>query len=540
MVDATTKKLMRLLEADQPPELRSAAATVLGEVGGRDAELGHALRGLVNDPDPAVRCRAIVALGKLRIDPALPQLLDRVKEGGPDGELAAQAAARLGARGTRALLDLMPEVAPGVRRKIAAALGAAGNPSAESAAIDSLLDSDPGVVEATTRSLIGTIPTLTPGPRKALADQLLQLLSSKKKKLPQASETALVRLVASLNDARAKGPLWERTLPPCPVEVRAAALQALGRWPEAPSRDQLRRLLACAVDADFRIAAPALVMLKAMPATDRSTADWLPLLEAPDVAVRRVALEKVGGRDSAAVAAALLIQIEHPDRGLRDDALNHLTQLKHGREALTRALLTAATPDQAWVLARAEAPFAKAFPTAWREQLFTKTAAALEEGDRRADAWLFLLRTADAAETRDRLENRALALRKKKDYARALIYLRTLARDPACGLSIRLELAACGLKVSRQDLSAEARANDPALEQFARLIHAQPAELSAYIQKASWLTPADLLYLGFHFAEREGAEKKFGGDMLRLVIKRSPRTKVAQNAKSKLRSAGLD
>ena len=540
MVDATTKKLLRLLQAGQPPDLRSAAATVLGEVGGRDAELGHALRDLLDDADPAVRGRAIVALGKLRIEPALPQLLTRVKEGGPDGELAAQAAARLGAKGTRALLDLMPEVAPGIRRKIAAALGAAGNPSAESAAIDSLLDSDPGVVEATTRSLIGMIPSLPQGPRKALADQLLQLLSSKKKKLSEPSETALVRLVAALNDARARGLLWERTLPSYPVEVRAAALQALGRWPDAPSREQLRRLLTCAADPDFRIAAPALVMLKGLPAADRSATDWLPLLEAPDVAVRRVALEKVGGRDTAAVAEALLKLLDHPDRGLREGALNHLTELKHGREALTRALLAAATPDQAWVLARAQAPFAKAFPPDWREQLFTKTAAALEEADRRADAWLFLLRTADATQTRDRLENRALALRKKKDYARALIYLRTLARDPACGLSIRLELAACGLKISRQDLSAEARANDPALEHFARLIHAQPAELSAYVQKAAWLTPADLLYLGFHFAEREGAEKKFGGELLRLVIKRSPRTKVAQNAKSKLRSAGLD
>lgn len=540
MVDATTKKLLRLLQAGQPAELRAATAAVLGEVGGRDAELGHALRDLLDDADPAVRAHAIIALGKLRIEPALPQLLLRVKEGGPDGELAAQAAARLGAKGTKALQDLMPEVAPGIRRKIAAALGAAGNPSAESAAIDSLLDTDPGVVEATTRSLIGTIPTLPEGPRKTLADQLLQLLSSKKKRLSQPSETAVVRLVAGLGDARAKNLLWDRTQPPYPVEVRAAALQALGRWADAPSRYQLRRLLACAADADFRIAAPALVMLKGLPASDRSTADWLPLLEAPDVAVRRVALEKVGGRDTAAIAAALLQQLEHPDRGLREEALNYLTQLKHGREALTKALLAAATPDQAWLLARAQAPFAKAFPPAWHEQLFTRTVAVLEEGDRRADAWLFLLRAADAAETRDRLENRALALRKKKDYARALIYLRTLARDPACGLSIRLELAACGLKVSRQDLSAEARANDPALEQFARLIHSHPTELSAYAQKATWLQPADLLYLGFHFAEREGPEKKFGGEILHQVIKRSPRTKVAQNAKSKLRSAGLD
>jgi len=171
--------------------------------------------------------------------------------------------------------------------------------------------------------------------------------------------------------------------------------------------------------------------------------------------------------------------------------------------------------------------------------VFARACEALEAGDRRTDAFLFLLRAADAAETRDRLENRALALRKKKDYARALVYLRTVARDPACGLAVRLELAACGLKVSRQDLSAEARASDAALEQFARLMHTQATEVGAYVQKASWLDASDLLYLGFHFAEREGVEKKFGGEVLHLVIKRSPRTKVGQNAKSKLRSAGL-
>jgi len=539
MVDGTTKKLLRLLQSGQPAELRCAAATVLGEVGGRDAELGQALCGLLEDADASVRSRAIVALGKLRIDPALPQLLMRVKDGGPEAELAAQAAARLGGRGTKALQDLMPQVAPGVRRKIAAALGAAGNPSAESAAVDSLLDSDPGVVEATTRALIAGIPTLPEAPRKALADHLLQLLSNKKKRLPEPSETAVVRLLAALHDARARGLLWDRTMPPYSAEVRAAALQALGGWAEAPAREQLRRLLACAADPDFRIAAPALLMLKGLPVTDRSVADWLPLLEAPDVAVRRVALEKVGARDTPAVAAGLLRQLDHPDRGLREDALARLSELRRGREALTQALLDAETADKAWLLARAQVPFVKAYPPSWREELFARACAALEAGDRRTEAFLFLLRAADPAETRDGLESRALALRKKKDYARALVYLRSLARDPACGVAIRLELAACGLKVSRQDLAAEARANDPALEQFARLIHAQPVEVSAYVQKAGWLGPAELLYLGFHFVEREGPEKKFGGEALHLVIKRAPRTKAAQNAKSKLRGAGL-
>src|SRR5438876_565114 len=84
----------------KPPELRSAAALILGEVGDKDPELNAALTSALDDPEPAVRAQAIIAIGKLKIDQTLPKLLARITEGGIESELAAQAAARLGAKGT--------------------------------------------------------------------------------------------------------------------------------------------------------------------------------------------------------------------------------------------------------------------------------------------------------------------------------------------------------------------------------------------------------------------------------------------------------
>jgi hypothetical protein len=115
-----------------------------------------------------------------------------------------------------------------------------------------------------------------------------------------------------------------------------------------------------------------------------------------------------------------------------------------------------------------------------------------------------------------------------------------LIRDPSSGFPIRLELACCGVKVSSRDLSAEARASDPCLQQFATLCQGYEGELSAQLEKIKWLEPDDLYYLGFHFAEQGGQQKQFGGKLLRLLMKRSPRTKLAQAAKSKLRGAGLE
>jgi HEAT repeat protein len=541
MLDATGKKLLRLLQPDQPAEVRAAAALVLGEVGLRDAEVTRAVCDGLNDPDPDVRARLLAAAGRLRVEQALPQLLARIAEGGQESEWAAQAAARLGAKGTRALQELMGKVAPGLRRRIAGALAAAGTASAGSAAVEALLDKDPGVVEAAARSLIHEIPSLDDAPKQALADHLLGLLDQAKcAPLPLPSEAAVVRLLTALGDPRAEAHLWERIQPGHPTEVRAAALQGLSRWAAAPSRERLKRLLACAADPDFRVAAPALMLLKGVPVSDRQLPDWLALLDAPDVAVRRAALEKLGDRDTPEVAAALLRQLRHPDRGLRDEALARLARLAEGRQALARALLEAGSPDDAWTLARSQERFAGDYDAPLRDEVFARACTYLDAGDRRADALLHLLRTANAAELRDRIEERALALRKKKQYDRALTYLRLLTRDPACAAPTRLEQAGCALKLSGRDLSQEARAADPCLQEFARLVHNHEAETLAFVTGAKWLEPEELFYLGFHFAEKERQEKKFGGEVLRLVVQRSPRAKIAKDARSKLRSEGLE
>jgi HEAT repeat protein len=549
MADATTKRILGLLADDQAADVRRSAALILGELGTKDTVVDAALGKLLADADAAVRGQAITAVGKLKIDASLPQLLELVEKGGEDSELAAQAAAKLGTRGTKALQDLMHKVAPGLRRRIAGALGGGGTSSAETAAVDSLLDTDPGVVEAATRALSASVPTLTPSHRQALADHLLDLLRDKKNPLTPVSETAVVRLLAALNDERAEKVLWERTQPPHSADMRAAALQALGKWMSGaakkgarragPAGDQVKRLLACAADADFRVAAPALMMLKEVPVSGAAS-EWLQLFHAPDSAGRQFAIEKLGDRDRPEIASLLVEQLDFRDGPVREEALSRLGKLKHGQKALVEKLLDADNPDGAWWLARAQSGVVKDFPPALREQVFVRACSYLEKNDRRSDALLFWLREADAETLHERLEEKALALRKKKAYASALNYLRYLTRDPACGVAIRLETAGCGLKTSPKDVNAEARNGDPCLAQFARLLPNYGAEVTTFVDKAKWLDPEDLFYLGFHFAEQNGAPQKFGGHVLHLLLKRSPKSKLAKDARSKLRSAGLD
>ena len=105
---------------------------------------------------------------------------------------------------------------------------------------------------------------------------------------------------------------------------------------------------------------------------------------------------------------------------------------------------------------------------------------------------------------------------------------------------MRFELAACGLKLSEQNLAAEYRASDQSLQQLARLAHTHEQPPMDRIKAAKWLSPDDLFYAGFHFAESsERQERELGGALLQLVQDRSPKTKLAKDAKTKQRAAGL-
>lgn len=532
-------KIIRLTGPDHPSEVRCAAVTVLGELGGRDAAVNAAVLDALQTDDPAVRVRAVRAAGQLRIDKALPILIERINHGGLEGELAAQSAARLGSKGTAALQDVIHKVVPGVRKYIAAALaGAEADGAKDASGIAMLQEKDPAVVEAAVNTLAGRIPSLDARRQRALADELFELARSKKVKLTPAGEAAVVRLAALLDDDRVEPLLWDRVVPPLPAEVRSAAIQGLAKFIDAPTKDQRARLFQCAADPQFRVAAPAMMLLDKLPVSDKQLGEWLALFEAPDLAARRFALNKVGDRDTAEVAESLVEQIKHPDRKYRGEVLAKLATLSKGRKALAKPLKEAETPEEAWDLARAVAPFAKGDPKTWGDELFAVTAKHLEAGDKRVDPLLFVLREAGAAELRDRLEAKAAGFKKKEDFERALLYYKAAHRDPAAGFSIRLGLATVGLKLSNKELDAEARARDSALHHFADLIRQDEPATFREVESTKWLGAEELYYLGFHFVDHVGVMGEFGGKVLKHLLKRFPKNKLAASAKNKLKSSG--
>jgi HEAT repeat protein len=349
----------------------------------------------------------------------------------------------------------------------------------------------------------------------------------------------MIRVLAALHAPEAEDVYWARLDADHPAPLRCAALQALAALPPPTSEAKLHKLLACAAANDFQVVAPALMLLKKIPATKKNVKHWLALLEAPDVAAHLFAVEKLREVDTPEAAQALLRQLHHPDKALRDSALDTLQHLQAGRDALAEALLQSATPEEAWVLARTQEKSAGDWPAAQRAKLFALACKYHENDDRRADALWFLLREMDVEALRTQWQERALALRKKKDFAGSLTYWRLLTRDPAVGPELRFALAATALKTSSHDTSAAARDSDFALHQFSRLLQDPAFDLFSHVRQAKWLDDEDLFYLGFHFAEQPRLPAQFGKQVLEWLSERSPRSQLGKNARQKLKNAGL-
>ncbi len=77
------------------------------------------------------------------------------------------------------------------------------------------------------------------------------------------------------------------------------------------------------------------------------------------------------------------------------------------------------------------------------------------------------------------------------------------------------------------------------MHQFTRLLQDAAFDVAGHLAKAKWLDADDLFYVGFHFAEQTHRARNFGGQVLEMVVERSPKSEVAKQAKRKLKSEAL-
>jgi hypothetical protein len=204
---------------------------------------------------------------------------------------------------------------------------------------------------------------------------------------------------------------------------------------------------------------------------------------------------------------------------VREDAVAHLA----------KAVLDSSDADRAWMLRGVLRPSGAKTSAAVRKQLLDTAIKRLASGEGHWEALLATVRDADPRAPAEPLRLLAQKLR-KTDVARAALVLRVLCQGEGATDEDRYALAVTELGRGSRDTRAAARASNEALRLFGAMID-RGTDVASMLRKDRSLDLEDLYFLGFHFAEEN---LPLGEELLRLIVEKGGRAKIAKMARSKL------
>ncbi len=539
-------KIVGLLSSDAV-ERRIAAAIVLGEIKAKGTVVIDALAGTLDSGIALLQRHALEALGRIGSKRALPQILPLLTA--RDEEVRRAAVAAVVSAGEEVLPTLRARIAGASaeeKRAIDAVLAALGGRDAFEALLDGLATSEAAAAKAAAIAVRQRVKDADGRQRRTYFTQVQKFLEKAAKKGgPSGAVAAGAKILGYLEDERAIPLLVGLTSRKHDPSVRQEALIALRFLIDAKSAGALDEVVAALVDAaqdaDRSLAQTALHTLAGIPLPAEAMKSIEKLVGHADFDRARFAMEMLG-RQEGPHAARLLVQVlattsdkrraelaatclrVHEEgrpvgSGVRDDAVAHLA----------KAILESPDADRAWMLRGVLRSSATKTPAAVRKQLLETAVKRLASGEGHWEALLSAVRDADARAPAEALRGLAQKLR-KTDPAKSVSVLRVLCQGEGATEEDRYALAVGELGRGSRDTRPAARASNEALRLFGTLID-RGTDVAAMLRKDRSLDLEDLYFLGFHFAEED---LPLGEELLRLIVEKGGRAKIAKMAKSKL------
>ncbi len=300
---------------------------------------------------------------------------------------------------------------------------------------------------------------------------------------------------------------------------------------------ELAKLLEITEEKDYSdVVRLTLELLDAHPLPEEAQPYLSRLVDSTHVPVQKFALRKLGEFASPTVVKTLLQQLRDDDVARREAAARALRKMPTARTALTKEFLSSQDARTAWAIA----DILPTYEGKWRkdqlEGMWKRLQEAIEgEEERMRDAFLHVMKSADADYTYEQLASRATQLVKSKKYREAVRFFLPAREFPQCTSEDRFRFAVAQFKLHTHTLGPNAHRQDPTLDFFSALYRASTFPLLESLKKEKAFEPDDLFYLGFCFAERAGEEQVLGEGLLEFLAEKYGRTKIGKSAKNKLK-----
>jgi hypothetical protein len=534
-VDATLKGIVGLI-GSADVEARCAALVVLTHLQADDDRVVRAVGESLTARNAVVRDFAVGYFEQVRPRDGLDYLLplldseDETLRKRTVGILAAYGAGAVSA--ARALLKDAP------RRRLNAIIDLAARVRS-SAALDILFaliaSDDLDTNRAACDAVIGTVPTFDARARADLFNRADDLVAHAKGH--RAPLVAAAKLFGALAEPKARKRLLPLLGRDEPHVVRTHALGALvsclrGQKLTTAEIDRLLPLLD--EDDETGILRPAIQLLEDQPLDRGYLSQLNALADSPQPIVKRFAVQKLGGFESGSVVKTLISYLTDDSYARRDQATASLKKLPAARTPLMKELLACDDERKAWTLADILLAHDRSWKRDTTDALWRRLQDALEtRDDRLYTAYFHFLNALGADGLADRIRNRADGQRKKKHFTIAAKWLGLLKDSPAFDAEAKFALAIAELKSHKHVLSATVRRHDAALD-LLRGLARSAFPVVEQLRKERTLTPEEVFYVAFNFAEGGGEEKAMARELLAHVVAKHGRTKVGKAAKNKL------
>jgi hypothetical protein len=533
-VDTTLKGVVGLL-SNADVEARCAALVVLTHLRTAEDRVVRMVGDALNGKNAVVRDFAVGYFEQVRPRDGLTYLVPLLDS--QEEALRERAVATLAQYGPPAIGGVKKLLKDAPRRRLNAIVDLCARVRS-SAALDvlfGLLAADDFDTNRTAcDAVLATIPTLDARARADLFARTEELAAA-------GQRTALVaatKLFGALGDAKARKRLFSLLGQGEPQAVRTHALGALvqclrGHKLAAAEIDALLPLLD--EDDEAGILRPAIHLLEDQTLDRSYLAQLSRLAESPQPLVKRFAVQKLGSFESGAVVKTMIGYLTDDSYARRDQATASLKKLPAARAALMKEFLACDAERKAWTLGDILLVHERGWKRDTLDALWKRLEQALEERDDRLyTAFFHVLNALNSELLAVRVRARAETLRKKKDFATCAKWLGLLKDSPAFDTDARFALAVAELKAHRRVLSATVRRHDPALD-LLRGLAPSAFPVAEQLRKERALTPDELFYVAFHFAEGGSEEKAVARELLAHLAAKQGRTKIGKAAKNKLR-----
>jgi HEAT repeat protein len=536
------ERICKLLD-DGDAELQISVARIFRELKPKDAAVKKSLVGALKSQNEMVRLYALEALAAIDLPAALPHVVPLL--GGPEAvrARASQLLIGAGAASADALRDHLDSKDPQVRKGILDILGKLPGVDTAETLFAGLMDPDLEVVKKAAQAYRTRIESMTAPDKAKALKKILEFMESGKVQKAKTPLPSCLLVVGSLRDASAVKVVLKYLDKKLPPAVRNHALLALFSLPleGKDATAAVAKLLPLLEESEFNeIVKPALDVLWKLPPGKDNADRLFKILKSPIGPVRMYAIKALGQVGSTQAGSALVDALLGDDPRLSETADGALRGNPDYVSVLIKALDAEDDVAKTFKIVNVLKNFKNVLDKAVVKKFLAKTLSMLDKKESGFQAYFEIVRAAAPDLAKKEVLARGRDLLKSKDFEDAERALRLIQNNDLATSEADLAMGIAQLRQQRLDPANAGRDMGNALGQFLKLSRKEGYDLLKQLDKESSLvSPEGLLYLGFAFTERQGADRDLGGAILKLVAKKFAAKEEGKVAKQKLKTQGI-